>query len=223
MKQIKLTNIKLEFTESMIVLVILALLGIVVAQPGLPHQFYGNVNCQNNNAVPDNTQIDVKTNNTIIKSTKTLNNAYGYNPVFLIWGTEDDTQLDFYVNSKFINSTNFSSGQVTNFNLIIDNGICSSTGSGGGGGGGGGGSGGGITPIINTSNKTSGPIQPNTNPKPPIIQPSKKAQELAKNLTPVSINQTVALNISLFSLIIMALIAFYTLHNARMQNQKIYK
>lgn len=226
----KINSLKIGFTETMIFFVILILLGIVIAQPGLPHQFYGEVKCLNNNTVPNDLNVNVKTNNILIKSTTTFSGQYGYEPTFLIWDLEDNTPLDFYVNNKHVVSYNFLADQTTRLDLFVDMDICSSTNSPGnpgpgGGSGSGSGSSFGIGPIAIAINDLGSLItnkdDANNNPdnKTQNHSPANFSEIVFNYGNPFNINKVVALNISLFGLIIMALISLYSIRRLKKPNQ----
>ena len=226
----KLNSLKIGFTEAMIMFVILILLGVVIAQPGLPHQFYGDVKCLNNNTVPNGLNVYVKTNNILIKSTTTFNGQYGYEPVFLIWGLEDNTLLDFYVNNKHVSSYKFLAGQTTRLDLFVDTDICSPTNNpsnpgSGSGSASGSGSSFGIGPIAIAINDLGalitnrGDINNNPGNKTQNHQPANFSEIIFNYDNPLNINKVVALNISLCGLIIMALISLYSIRRLKKPNQ----
>lgn len=228
----QLKAIKIEFTELMIIVVVLVLIGIVIAQPGLPDQFYGQVKCPNGAAVVDGTQLDLYDNGTIIKTVYVSNGTYGYSPIILLWDLADNTQIDIYVNNQSIASSNFIQGEITNLDLVSNNSACSPlvvSSPPGGGGSGSGGSGGPPSytggPILGVpssadqfpgqGNGTNGSTQ-----NSPNIQPGEGYKKIIENI-PIKIDKFVALNISLFSLIIMAIFSLYSFRKLNQKSKSI--
>lgn len=135
--------------------VVVATASVVVAQIGVPSQFYGDVS-YNGASAPDGMSITAKIDGVIVEGTTTLAGKYGYNPLFFITDPGENREgktIIFYVNNIQANSHVFENGVSTKLDLA-----CSSSsngdsggGSGGGGGGGGGGSGGGASSSVSLS------------------------------------------------------------------------
>jgi hypothetical protein len=227
--------LKVEFDEVMILAVIILLLGVVIAQPGLPHQFYGKVVCQNNNSISNYTTVTLKYQDNIIKSTDVFNSTYGYNPLLLIWNISSEIKtLDFYVNDNFISSSDYIEGGVTNLDLVVDNSLCSdsnntnvnpqnpSSSSGGG-------QNGPASALIYTKNpkETSPNIQNDTNgsidDNKKNISDTNTNEEGSQilNLSPQKMNKAIALNISIFTLILMAIFALYSIRSLKNKSKSI--
>ena len=220
----KINYLKMEFDEAMILLVIIFLVGIVIAQPGIPHQFYGKVVCQNNNIVPDNIAVTIKSQNNLIKSTSVFNSTYGYNPLFLIWDIDKEiTTLDFYVNNQFVVSSQFIEGGVTNLDLIVNSSLCDISNIGpqnpsSSGGSGGNGPTSALTYIGNSPETPDKSKNNNSNKIENKNLSDLKLNESDVNslsLFPQKMDKTVALNISIFTLILMALVAFYSIRSLK--------
>ncbi len=138
------------------------ILGVALAAPGIPHQFYGFVTI--NGAPANGALIVAKINNVEVSRTLSSNGNYGYNPnIFYVPDPNSNNagkRIDFYLSGTLVANKYFESGTSTklDFNLGIapfcgdtscnagetcstcatDCGVCPSTGGGGGGGGGGG-------------------------------------------------------------------------------------
>jgi hypothetical protein len=230
----KINYPRLEFDEAMILVVIIFLIGVVIAQPGLPHQFYGKVICQNNNLISNYTSVTLKSQDNIIKSTEVVNGTYGYSPLLLVWNISSEIKtLDFYVNDKLIASSDYIEGGVTNLDLIVDNSLCDNSNSSDIGpqnpSSSSGGQGGPASGLIYTKNpsETSNPLQNDTNntnddtkKNTSDTNQDKKAGSIL-NLFPQKINKTVALNISIFTLILMAIFALYSIRSLKNKSKSI--
>jgi len=73
------TNKKLILTTFIGIL----LLNVVLAIPGIPHQFYGSVT-YNGQAAPDGLSVVSKINGVEVASTTTSEGNYGYSPIFYV-------------------------------------------------------------------------------------------------------------------------------------------
>jgi hypothetical protein len=117
---------------------------IVLAIPGVPHQFYGTVTW-NGASAPDGTSVVAKINGVEVASTTTSGGKYGYSPLFYVSdpnNVRSGSIINFFVNGVDTSQTYyFCNGCSTNLNLVATGG----TGQQGGGGGGGGGTSGGTT------------------------------------------------------------------------------
>jgi len=96
---------------------------LVLAQPGIPHQFYGTVNFSSGPA-PNGILVEAKlSNGTVAGSDITNNGKYGYNPG-LFFVTDPNSNLNgqtltFYVNGINTGTAVFSSGGYTEKNLTV--------------------------------------------------------------------------------------------------------
>jgi len=106
-------------------LVVVLSLNIVLATPGVPHQFYGNV-LINGNSAPDGILIDVydvTERNTYVGGTFTEAGNYGYQPnIFYVPDPKGDRNGDilvFYVNDIEAVNYTFSSGASTKLDLSV--------------------------------------------------------------------------------------------------------
>lgn len=136
---------------------------LVLAAPGIPHQFYGTVSYSNGSAVLSGT-VKAKIDGVVVATGSITNGQYGYNPN-LFFVTDPDSNrvgkiIMFFVNDVDTGATAvFANGGYTNLNLSISGSSSTSNGStstsGGsttsGGGGGGGGSAVAITTTIPTT------------------------------------------------------------------------
>lgn len=222
--------LKLEFREAMVLLIVFLLLSIVLAQPSLPHQLYGQVNCQNGLSVSDGLVIDIKDNGTLIKSTTSKSGLYGHDPLLLIWDLPNNQLIDVYVNNVYIYQINYIPGDISNLNLVVDNIYCPSSNPTSpplGGSSGGGGFNSGISNIADSIQDSLNNIKGNDNSTNPGNNSSNNLnppQNILSELSPAKMDRYVALNISLFTLIIMGLITFATFRKLRRkENQKVYK
>jgi len=128
------------------------------AIPPTINQFYGNVTLANGSQAEG--ILEIKYNGTVLASSQIENGQYGYNPLVVVENIEENSNLEFYVNSIKVKEKNFINFGLVELNLILiacGDGVCSSGescsscsqdcgkcssgdnhGSGGGGGGGGG-------------------------------------------------------------------------------------
>jgi len=97
---------------------------IVVAQPGVPHQFYGEVNFLNGPA-PDGSLVEAKIGGITVATTTTSNGKYGYAPnLFYIDDPNNDRAgevIEFYV--RGINTGEaaiFQNGMSTRLDLSVN-------------------------------------------------------------------------------------------------------
>jgi hypothetical protein len=111
-----------------------------LAQPGIPHQFYGTVTLAGTLA-PDGTTVQIKVNGTVVGTTQTSGGKYGYAPNVLFaeksegeWSGET---AKFFVGGTEATTAILSRGGYTKLDLTVT----TQTSSGGSGGGGGGSSG----------------------------------------------------------------------------------
>jgi hypothetical protein len=128
-----------------IITVVLTILfsSIVLAIPGVPHQFYGTVTL-NGNSAPDGTAVVVEIEGEEVASTTTKDGKYGYDPIFYVEDPNNDLcyptcpTLSFFVNGIDTGQTkSFCNTCVTELNLIATGGEVPPSPPGGGGGGGG--------------------------------------------------------------------------------------
>lgn len=132
---------------------------LVLATPGIPHQFYGSVTL-NGSPAPDGTTVTAKINGVQVASTTTVSGKYGYEPIFYVDDPDSDRTGDEIV--FFVNNVNtgqkafFANGGRTRLDLTAT-GTTSNPPSGGGGGGGT--SGGGTTTGGTTGGTTFGTTQ----------------------------------------------------------------
>ena len=135
---------------------IVLLLKVVLAIPGIPHQFYGSVT-YNGQAAPDGLSVVAKINGVEVASTTTSGGKYGYSPIFYI---EDPNSIrsgqtiNFFVNGVDTGQTAvFQNGGRTKLDLTATGPSVVTTipSDGGGDGGGSGGSGGGDGTVTTTT------------------------------------------------------------------------
>ena len=94
--------------------------------PKLPHQFYGQVTLEGENA-PDGTPVETKIGGITYSSTTTINGMYGYASTFKIppddpstdikEGGGDGETIAFYVDGSLVSYYVFTSGEVTELDL----------------------------------------------------------------------------------------------------------
>jgi len=94
---------------------------VVLAAPGIPHQFYGNVTYTNGTPISSGNVI-VKIGATQVASVPISNGKYGYNPDLLLVTDQDDNRpgsiLKFFIDSVDTGKTAvFVKGGYTNLNL----------------------------------------------------------------------------------------------------------
>jgi len=136
---------------------------LVLAAPGIPHQFYGTVSYTDGSSISSGT-VKAKIGGVVVESVAISNSKYGYTPdLFFVTDPDGDrtgTTISFFVNDVETGTTAvFANGGYTNLNLSISGSSSTSGGStstsGGsttsGGGGGGGGSAVAITTTIPTT------------------------------------------------------------------------
>ena len=128
---------------------------LVLAAPGIPHQFYGTVSYSNGSAVLSGT-VKAKIDGVVVATGSITNGQYGYNPNLLFALDNDGVYagktIEFYVGGVKANTSPetvvFANGNSSQVNLTIpaslpttgggeDSTSGGSTTSGGGGGGGG--------------------------------------------------------------------------------------
>jgi len=95
----------------------------VLAIPGVPHQFYGEVKI-NGNPTPNGIKIDIYDANQglYVAGTFTKNGKYGYNPIFYIQdpnGDRDSHILEFYVAGVKATEYTFKNGMSTRLDLEV--------------------------------------------------------------------------------------------------------
>lgn len=131
---------------------------LAMAQPGIPHQFYGAINFLNGPA-PAGLTLEVKVNGATVGSATTASGKYGYNPSLLFASkTEGEWSgeiAEFYVGgtktTTSITPVTLSRGGYTKLDITVPLSLgtaVTTTSSGGGGGGGGGGA---SAPVSTTS------------------------------------------------------------------------
>lgn len=126
--------------------------GFVLAQIGIPNQFYGDITF-NGAPAPDGLSVEAKINGETVKSSVTSGGQYGYDPLFFVTDPNSDRDgqlVTFFADGNEAGNSIFKNGGVTRLDLVATgtssgdgNGGGSSGGGGGGSGGGGGGGGGG--------------------------------------------------------------------------------
>lgn len=97
---------------------------IALAQPAIPHQFYGYVNFLNGPA-PDGLLIEAKIDGITVANTTTLNGRYGYNPkLFFVTDPESNRAgktISFFVNGVDTGKTAiFVNGEHTKLDFLIN-------------------------------------------------------------------------------------------------------
>ena len=128
---------------------------LVLAAPGIPHQFYGTVSYSNGSAVLSGT-VKAKIDGVVVATGSITNGQYGYNPnLFFVTDPDGDrtgTTISFFVNDVETGATAvFANGGYNNLNLSISgssstsNGSASTSGGGSTTSSGGGGAGGAVT------------------------------------------------------------------------------
>jgi len=122
-------------------LMLILVVGLATAIPGIPHQFYGTVSL-NGAPAPDGTSVTATVDGVKAGEGTTSGGKYGYNPLFLVEDPNNNRggkTINFYVNGEDTGQTaTFVVGGNTELNLSVT--ISQPSSSGGGGGGGGGGS-----------------------------------------------------------------------------------
>ncbi len=106
-------------------LVIVLSLSIVLAAPGVPHQFYGDV-IINGYSAPDDVSIDVYDvtgGNTYVSGTFTKDGEYGYQPdIFYVpdpYNSRNGHILEFYVENVAVINYTFNNGASTKLDLSV--------------------------------------------------------------------------------------------------------
>ncbi len=111
-----------------------------LAQPGIPHQFYGTVTLASA-AAPDGTLVEVKVNGAVVGVSRTSGGKYGYAPNVLFAEKAEGEWVgetaEFYVGGTKAATAALVRGGYTKLDLVV---IQAATVVSGGGGGGGGGS-----------------------------------------------------------------------------------
>jgi hypothetical protein len=127
---------------------LLLISNIVLAIPGIPHQFYGFVT-YNGQPAPDGLSVVAKIKGVEVASTTTYGGKYGYTPIFYVADTDPPSRsgstINFFVNGIDTGKTAiFQNGGRTQLDLtatgpsIVTTTPTQSSSNGGGGGGGGG-------------------------------------------------------------------------------------
>ena len=130
----------------LVVLLLVSFSSLAVAQPNVPHAFYGDV-IVNGGSAPNNLFVEARVSHpdgTSTFTTVTSDGGYGYDPVFYVEpGTAnwDNRVITFFVEGVEAGSYVFSSGNVTRVDLQADGVDLPSPGNGGTGTTGGGGAG----------------------------------------------------------------------------------
>ena len=106
---------------------------LVLAAPGIPHQFYGTVSYSNGSAVLSGT-VKAKIDGVVVATGSITNGQYGYNPnLFFVTDPDGDrtgTTISFFVNDVETGTTAvFANGGYTNLNLSISGSSSTSGGS----------------------------------------------------------------------------------------------
>jgi len=138
---------------------------LVLAIPGIPHQFYGSVT-YNGQSAPDGLSVVAKINGVEVASTTTSDGKYGYSPVFYVDDPNNiraGDNVSFFVNGidtgqikKFVN------GGITQLDLTVTGpsvGTTTPTQTSGDGGGGGGGGGGGVVTTTTVAEETTTTVE----------------------------------------------------------------
>jgi len=215
---------------------VLLIIKFVYSQPyGPPHQFYGAINCPDGSPTPDGTQLSVKVQGTQIKSTLTSSGLYGYSSLFLIWETDQNSSLDFYISDIYYTTVQFNQGESQKLDFILSScGSPSTSGGGSSGGGGGGGGGGGsnsdssntyIPPTV--TKPTDSIIFNNNSPiNPSKLEPNiseligpKFSNILTKPLSPK--NSILALDISILALLILSAMVLIVYSKTRSRQEHL--
>ncbi len=94
---------------------------LVLAVPGMPHQFYGSVT-YNGQPAPDGTSIVAKINGIEVVSTTASEGKYGYSPIFYVPDTDPSSRsgstINFFVNGIDTGQTAiFQIGGITKLDL----------------------------------------------------------------------------------------------------------
>jgi len=113
--------LKLKVSILLIFIFVLGNYLVLASFPGIPHQFYGDVEI---NGLPaTNGIVEVKINDEEAGAVNILNGKYGYDPIFLI--KDPDSNLNgkliiFYVNGVESSAYVFENGGVTKLDLSIE-------------------------------------------------------------------------------------------------------
>ena len=112
-----------NFGFFLLFIIIIFYINIVLAIPGVPHQFYGEVKI-NGYPAPNNTQIDIydADDNNYVAGTFTKEGKYGYNPIFYVPdpnGNRYQHVLEFYVAGVKVAEYIFVNGMSTNLDLNL--------------------------------------------------------------------------------------------------------
>ncbi|MFH2144060.1 MAG: dockerin type I domain-containing protein [Bacteroidota bacterium] len=99
---------------------------LVLAYPGIPHQFYGTVKFADNVSALDGTTVEAKIGSAVIVSVSTKDGKYGYNPnLFYVVDPDNNrsgSEIQFFVNGLDSESVaTFSNGKIENLNLLLAN------------------------------------------------------------------------------------------------------
>jgi hypothetical protein len=99
---------------------IILLSNVVLAIPGIPHQFYGSVT-YNGQSAPDGLSVVAKINGVEVASTTTSGGRYGYSPIFYVEDPMSDRSgktINFFVNGVDTGQTAvFQNGGITRLDL----------------------------------------------------------------------------------------------------------
>ena len=127
-KEMKLEKKRIIAITLMLTILILVSTSMVLAVPGIPHQFYGSVTVDGLPA-PDWLGIAVDINGVFCEWTYTEGGEYGYSPLFNVLADDPDTPaieggvagdvVEFYVDGFYATSYIFKNGEVTCLNLDI--------------------------------------------------------------------------------------------------------
>ena len=114
---------KTKISLGIILILLIGVIG-VLAQPPNFHEFYGNVYCENNDEVNENTLINVTVNSSgTIKSYETLVNENHFYHI-IVEGFDDD-EIQFYIENELLDNTTFESFNSTELDLTTqDNDLC---------------------------------------------------------------------------------------------------
>jgi len=106
---------------------------LVLAAPGIPHQFYGTVSYTDGSSISSGT-VKAKIGGVVVESVAISNSKYGYTPdLFFVTDPDGDrtgTTISFFVNDVETGTTAvFANGGYTNLNLSISGSSSTSGGS----------------------------------------------------------------------------------------------